>query len=169
MDTEIPSRSSTPATMQSSPTSLKQLRPRPSIKPSLPGARTLPAPSGAPRRSVSRVACERCRRRKVKCDADRPSCTECRGRGYECEYKADPSESHAGAQKRRFLDLKKRFDEMSSSHADLDHVFEMIRKRPEDEATAIFHRIRDGGDPASILRHLAPDDDGSTAKMNTMG
>ncbi|RMJ07678.1 hypothetical protein BHE90_001103 [Fusarium euwallaceae] len=46
----------------------------------------------APRRShrKTRAGCQTCKRRKVKCDEQRPSCANCIKRGHECEFLTEP-------------------------------------------------------------------------------
>ncbi|KAI9902529.1 hypothetical protein N3K66_001881 [Trichothecium roseum] len=53
-----------------------------------------------PRRAhiKSRSGCERCKRRKVKCDEERPACGNCTRRGEECDFSpARPAPASAAA------------------------------------------------------------------------
>ncbi|EGX93535.1 C6 transcription factor, putative [Cordyceps militaris CM01] len=100
-----------------------------------------------PRKSVAVAACESCRQRKVKCNAQRPSCAACQKRNLRCRYDAAPSETPGQALKRKYTQLQ---DRSSSSAA--HKVFNILQMRSEEEALQIFHRIRCGADPESILR-----------------
>lgn len=47
--------------------------------------RPLPSRSFYPRKRAL-VACEICRRRKIKCDNAKPSCKSCQNSGLQCTY-----------------------------------------------------------------------------------
>lgn len=53
--------------------------------PKIPIPRATAAKAAAQRRRSAR-ACEPCRSRKVKCDAERPACRKCREHGMDCHY-----------------------------------------------------------------------------------
>ncbi|KZL84802.1 hypothetical protein CI238_08015 [Colletotrichum incanum] len=93
------------------------------------------------------VACESCKKRKIKCSADRPKCSSCTTRGVECRYAADPSES-------RVASLKRRHDEMASRNDSLQRFFSAMRSMPEEQAHEIFNRIRSGASAEDIIREI---------------
>ncbi|KAM3503970.1 hypothetical protein MY11210_008515 [Beauveria gryllotalpidicola] len=99
------------------------------------------------RKSIAVAACESCRTRKIKCNAQRPACSACRKRNVRCHYDADPSETPGQALKRKYSQLQ---DQSPSSST--DKIYKILQMRSEDEALDIFHRIRRGADPDSILR-----------------
>ncbi|KAH7191735.1 nitrate assimilation regulatory protein nirA [Fusarium flagelliforme] len=120
---------------------LRQLLPRGSGPPAQVGIaqnRELPRK----RRPIA-VACDSCRRHKLKCDGTRPRCGVCQTKNRECAYQGPPSET-----------LKRKQAELEASHAGLEEVMSAIQRRPEAEAKAIFDRIRAGADAQSILRQI---------------
>ncbi|KAJ2902406.1 hypothetical protein GGI21_004559, partial [Coemansia aciculifera] len=46
-------------------------------------------------------ACRMCRRRKVKCDGQRPACSFCQTKGFACAYEPASSSGAGGPRKRR--------------------------------------------------------------------
>ncbi|GAB1321084.1 hypothetical protein MFIFM68171_11294 [Madurella fahalii] len=121
--------------------------------PGAPGA--LGAPGGSstwtlpPRKKAySTAACETCRKRKAKCNAARPACGYCVSTGVNCVYSTGSErETHAQA-------LKRKLTELSEREATYQQIFDHLRSRPEAESHEIVKRIRSGGDPESILRHI---------------
>ncbi|KZL70462.1 N-terminal fungal transcription regulatory domain-containing protein, partial [Colletotrichum tofieldiae] len=97
-----------------------------------------------PKRRNVLVACESCKKRKVKCSADRPKCSSCTTRGVECRYSADPSES-------RVASLKRRHDEMASRNDSLQRFFSAMRSMPEGQAQETLKRIRSGASAEDIV------------------
>jgi hypothetical protein len=63
-----------------------------------------------------------------------------------CRYDADPSETPGQALKRKYSQLQE------SSSSSTDKIYKILQMRSEDEALDVFHRIRRGADPDSILR-----------------
>ncbi|EGS18031.1 uncharacterized protein CTHT_0060450 [Thermochaetoides thermophila DSM 1495] len=92
------------------------------------------------------AACGACRKRKSKCDGTRPTCLVCREKGTPCEYDTNVSETHAQA-------LKRKYQELQTQKAALEQVYSLLQTRPEEEARAVYRRIRLGEDPTSVLRH----------------
>ncbi|KAK2040648.1 hypothetical protein LZ31DRAFT_544627 [Colletotrichum somersetense] len=93
------------------------------------------------------VACESCRRRKIKCSASRPKCSGCMAKNIECRYDADPSESRAAS-------LKRRHDEIASRNDSLERFFAAMRLMPEAQAHHVFERIRSGTSADDIVREI---------------
>ncbi|KAK2061077.1 hypothetical protein LY76DRAFT_539730 [Colletotrichum caudatum] len=93
------------------------------------------------------VACESCKRRKIKCSASRPKCSGCMAKNVECRYGADPSES-------RVASLKRRHDEMASRNDSLERFFAAMRLMPEAQAHHVFERIRSGASADDIVREF---------------
>ncbi|KAH8902331.1 hypothetical protein BR93DRAFT_972721 [Coniochaeta sp. PMI_546] len=81
------------------------------------------------------------------CDGNRPSCNACLRRGSECQFEAEPKETHVQA-------LKRKFDSLQGEATSLQQVYDLLRTRPEGEAVSIFRRIRDGESHDSILQFV---------------
>ncbi|KAL1297735.1 hypothetical protein AAFC00_006274 [Neodothiora populina] len=109
----------------------------------------LPRNEQKKRRQVT-VACNECRKRKVKCDGLRPSCTPCHSRNLVCFYEADPDATPIVA-------LKRKYDQLHQQLQDSEEVLDMLRSRPEHEAAAILQRIR-SRDLASALATIRDGD-----------
>ncbi|KAK1982363.1 hypothetical protein LZ30DRAFT_781354 [Colletotrichum cereale] len=104
-------------------------------------------PNPKPKRRNVLVACESCKKRKIKCSAGRPECSGCTAKGLECRYNADPSESRAAS-------LKRRHDEMASRNDSLEQFFAAMRFMPEGEAHDVLKRIRSGASADDIVREI---------------
>ncbi|KAK1580086.1 uncharacterized protein LY79DRAFT_592508 [Colletotrichum navitas] len=106
-------------------------------------------PSSSPeqkRRNVS-VACESCRKRKIKCSAGQPKCSGCMAKGLECRYNSDPSES-------RVASLKRKYDEIASRNDSLERFYAVMRSMPEGQAYQVLKRIRSGASADDIVREI---------------
>ncbi|KAM0290474.1 hypothetical protein ACHAO9_004831 [Fusarium lateritium] len=110
-----------------------------------------------PKRKVAAAACDTCRNRKVKCDAERPTCGRCTKSGQACHYGTDPSETRATARKRKHEELEQRV-------ADGEALQGLLMRHP-DQTSVILNRLRTGPDPRAaievlndgdLLLHLAP-------------
>jgi hypothetical protein len=55
-------------------------------------------------------------------------------------------------------ELKRKLDVLENSHSMINQVFEAIQSRPDDEAAAIFKRIREGADCEAVMRHISAGD-----------
>ncbi|KAK1757423.1 hypothetical protein QBC47DRAFT_155922 [Echria macrotheca] len=104
---------------------------------------------GAPRRKrqATTAACGACRRRKSKCNGERPKCSVCRDRGTECEFDTNATETHTQALKRKFVELQ-------SQKTTYEQLFEFLQFKSDRDAKEIFRRIRAGADIHSILRYV---------------
>lgn len=123
------------------------------LRPLLPAEAGDPSPSqasahtGITKRTQVSIACEECRKRKIRCDGNRPSCWPCRERHVACVY---PS-AHPEA-------LKKAYAELSQEKAQYEGIYKFIQTRPRAEADEIFRRIRAGVDVGSLLRFIEDGD-----------
>lgn len=97
--------------------------------------------------SMNRLTCEAAKPRKIlmcmQCDGLRPSCSPCDSRDLPCHYEADPDATP-------IIALKRKFDQLQKHSQDSVDVLDMLRSRPEQEALAILQRIRNS-DLASAL------------------
>ncbi|KAH7396357.1 hypothetical protein BKA66DRAFT_566849 [Pyrenochaeta sp. MPI-SDFR-AT-0127] len=88
-----------------------------------------------PKRTVTLGACVACRKRKSKCDGNRPVCTCCVQKDTSCLYELGPNEKPSQA-------MKRKNEEMQGELSDLRQLYDFLRLRPEDEAMEILKRIR---------------------------
>ncbi|GJC93282.1 C6 transcription factor [Colletotrichum higginsianum] len=101
----------------------------------------------ASKRQVIAVACDNCRRRKAKCDGQRPKCQHCSKRGVDCHYEANQGETVS-------LALKRKANVLEVENAQYRDLFRMVCTKTEDEAKEIFRRIRVSGDPLRVLESI---------------
>ncbi|KAF2269450.1 hypothetical protein CC78DRAFT_575010 [Lojkania enalia] len=114
---------------------LRPLQPAPSDQESAPQQQTRPLLTQKPKRTVTLGACVACRKRKSKCDGQRPVCACCTQKDTECVYELGPNEKPSQA-------IKRKNEEMQAELSNLRHLYEFLRVRPEQEALEIFKRIR---------------------------
>ncbi|KAK4662409.1 hypothetical protein QC763_0087940 [Podospora pseudopauciseta] len=104
------------------------------------------------RRTYTTAACEACRERKAKCNAERPSCAYCVNADIPCVYDTSArNETHSQA-------LKRKFGELEARAAVYVELYELLQDRSDIESAEIFKRIRMGGPPESILRRIKEGD-----------
>ncbi|KAL0937684.1 nitrogen assimilation transcription factor [Colletotrichum truncatum] len=88
------------------------------------------------RRPQTKIACTSCRRRKSKCDGQRPVCSLCAGMGRtKCEYDAGPDVT-------RFAALKSKHEELQGRIALFEELFRLLSMRSEAESIEIIRRMR---------------------------
>lgn len=108
----------------------------------------LPLGTSAPLPKRHRVgvpaACEQCRRRKSRCDGQRPSCERCYSEGVTCSYVTAEGETHHTA-------LKRKYQVAMEENRQLRELFGLIHERPAIEANEIYTRIRRCDDPFEVL------------------
>ncbi|KAK0730418.1 hypothetical protein B0H67DRAFT_32036 [Lasiosphaeris hirsuta] len=146
--TASPSSTSSPSSSCSSSVSGAETAPRgrpPGLSPGPPVSSTPLHPLR--KRQATTAACSACRRRKSKCNGQRPRCSVCRDRGTECEFDTNATETHAQA-------LKRKYSELQSQKTTYQQIFSLLQTRPEQEAEDLLQRIRRGADANSILRHV---------------
>ncbi|XP_044716408.1 fungal zn(2)-Cys(6) binuclear cluster domain-containing protein [Hirsutella rhossiliensis] len=100
------------------------------------------------------VACNTCRRRKIRCDGQRPTCTNCRDQVSQCEYRDDAPLSDES--KKLVFEMVKILNTLPAA--------ELIRIMPslgeETEASTILSILR--GDPTSYQQSKASTTTGGT-------
>ncbi|OHF03477.1 hypothetical protein CORC01_01196 [Colletotrichum orchidophilum] len=88
------------------------------------------------RRPQTKIACTSCRRRKSKCDGQRPVCSLCAGMGRtRCEYDAGPDVT-------RFAALKTKHEELQRRLSLFEELFRLLSMRSEPESVEIIRRMR---------------------------
>ncbi|KAI1378381.1 hypothetical protein F4677DRAFT_466122 [Hypoxylon crocopeplum] len=123
------------------------------LAPAPPGGSGQGASAGAGSRGRRQVtaACEACRRRKSKCNAERPQCSLCVRHQTECRYATAPTETHSQA-------LKRRHNELQNRITPYEELFDLLKTKSDTESLEILRRIRSGNDVGSILRHARDGD-----------
>lgn len=104
-----------------------------------------------PKRTVTLGACVACRKRKSKCDGNRPVCTCCTQKDTECVYELGPNEKPSQA-------MKRKNEEMQGELSNLRQLYDFLRLRPEGEALEILRRIRTSSpetSPSQRIQKLA--------------
>ncbi|UNI23335.1 hypothetical protein JDV02_009163 [Purpureocillium takamizusanense] len=128
--------------------SLAMAAPRPG-QPMHPPSRPLP-----PRRARIgiTVACEPCRKRKSRCNGQRPKCASCIHRGLHCQYvSATASETNSEA-------LKRKVTEMQQTIEDHERLYAALRNMSEQDSHAVLDKLRLGADVSTVLRQIKEGD-----------
>lgn len=113
----------------------RPLQPAPMEQEAPPQPQTRPLLTQKPKRTVTLGACVACRKRKSKCDGNRPMCTCCAQKDTECIYELGPNEKPSQA-------MKRKNEEMQGELSNLRQLYDFLRLRPEQEAVDILMRIR---------------------------
>ncbi|KAL7933902.1 N-terminal fungal transcription regulatory domain-containing protein [Trichoderma chlorosporum] len=87
------------------------------------------------RRNSVAVACNACRRKKIRCDGMRPSCSACRGVAIQCTYRDD-------------------YKLTPESQKLLVEVIRLLNALPERETIRMLHSLKSETDAAVILSTL---------------
>ncbi|KAL2148920.1 hypothetical protein VTH82DRAFT_1606 [Thermothelomyces myriococcoides] len=130
---------------------LRSLLPRPpTSQGGTDGCRATPV---VPRRAHTRVACERCHHRKIKCDGRRPICSACAASNVNrCSYlSADPEESRSSA-------IKRKYEETQDRLSSYEQLYSLLRTRSQAEVAEILRRIRTGKTVDEVLRSVKDGD-----------
>ncbi|KAG6055725.1 hypothetical protein E4U32_006132 [Claviceps aff. humidiphila group G2b] len=92
--------------------------------------------------SVNFVACDTCRRKKSKCDGQRPICDRCSRCGSHCNYAAEVGESRSAALNKRYRALVRDYNRLAKEAYMLRRFYGHIRAVPEEQAFSVFVKIR---------------------------
>ncbi|KAH0018949.1 hypothetical protein KCU78_g6970, partial [Aureobasidium melanogenum] len=95
-------------------------------------------------RKLTAVACVDCRKRKRKCNGERPSCSACQTRGLSCMY--DVVEGAT-----RTEDLKQKVSSLSLRVRNLELFANKLRYSTDNEASAMLAQLRLGDTIDGIL------------------
>ncbi|KAH7626433.1 fungal-specific transcription factor domain-containing protein [Sordaria sp. MPI-SDFR-AT-0083] len=109
------------------------------------GGATAGANSSTPKQK--RLACEICRRRKLKCDGTKPSCSTCSRLGHVCAY--DERRKKSGPKKGHLKALAEKLKQVEAL------VKTQEASRLAAEGTSIAPNIIDGGGPSQPSQHAA--------------
>ncbi|ETS03509.1 hypothetical protein M419DRAFT_140849 [Trichoderma reesei RUT C-30] len=105
-----------------------------------------------PVRKAVNVACESCRKRKIKCNGNRPKCSACEARLVECEYASAYREETISAA------LKRKYQEENKKSSSYEEFFTALQNCSEDDAMTMFSLVRQGVDPGALLRQMKEGD-----------
>src|ERR1700753_659425 len=83
------------------------------------------------RGAISKIACRSCRRRKTKCNSERPSCQNCAARSETCIYDYDESD-------RSLTFLRDNVENLAEERNALEAVLLALQNDTEDAAVEIF-------------------------------
>ncbi|KAI5366620.1 putative zn(2)-C6 fungal-type DNA-binding domain-containing protein [Septoria linicola] len=103
--------------------------------------------SSLAKRTPARAACERCRRRKIRCEGERP-CSKCTAAKAECVYTTQQHETERQAAKRKF-------NEITTSHEQLRKVHEFLVGASQDNASTALRLLRDQKSLENVLTWIA--------------
>ncbi|CAG7565241.1 unnamed protein product [Fusarium equiseti] len=96
-----------------------------------------------PRIGVS-VACDSCRKRKVRCNGSRPRCANCVQSDMACTY-AIPIRDH---------ELRRRVRHLETEQEPNRRIIELLQSRSQEEASLILRLLREGVSIHGILRQV---------------
>ncbi|KAH7079542.1 hypothetical protein FB567DRAFT_124351 [Paraphoma chrysanthemicola] len=125
----------------------RALQPAPMDDETPPAPQSRPLLTQKPKRTVTLGACVACRKRKSKCDGNRPVCTCCTQKDTECLYELGPNEKPSQA-------MKRKNEEMQGELSNLRQLYDFLRLRPEQEAMEILRRIRETSPESSPSQHI---------------
>ncbi|KAG7137653.1 Oleate activated transcription factor 3 like protein [Verticillium longisporum] len=92
---------------------------------------------GKRKRIGTQLACNDCRRRKARCDGQRPSCQACLKRSKTCVYTEKPARGAS-----------------DTTMAESYEVLQLLKAAPEPEALDILRMLRANRDPSAVLAVL---------------
>ncbi|KAF7550216.1 hypothetical protein G7046_g8085 [Stylonectria norvegica] len=113
----------------------RYLLPKPSVSEPASGS----AATRKRKRETVTIACERCRKRKTKCDGLRPSCQTCIEADLECEYAEFDSRND------------KVNGELQTAYSALRGVVDALREVPMSESIEMLERLRSAKDLDEVL------------------
>ncbi|KAG5758522.1 hypothetical protein H9Q72_013342 [Fusarium xylarioides] len=136
-----------------------------------------------PRRRNAPVACQTCRRRKVKCGGARPKCHQCEKASIDCVYDAPAGLNHRQADKEQIArlqatvehlqqrvsvrntpssdqlgtSLSPRSPAVGDAHGDVQSSAELVallRDQSEEFALQVLESLRQGHSPKAIMDYV---------------
>ncbi|KAF7194831.1 Nitrogen assimilation transcription factor nit-4 [Pseudocercospora fuligena] len=105
-------------------------------------------PQHSKRRVAVSSACQRCRKRKLRCDGQRPACANCAKHDATCDYEnVRANETRAVAAKRHAASLQAQIDGILNNLTEL-------KLMSDDDALAWLSKLRSASDPLAALSSL---------------
>lgn len=95
------------------------------------------------------AACNQCRKKKIRCSADRPRCKTCVSRDVECIYDT------FGIGETRQQASHRRQSELETENTSYAKLFDLLKSLAPQRAQAGLQLIRAGLDPQEVLIRLA--------------
>ncbi|KAM5357655.1 hypothetical protein ACJZ2D_016043 [Fusarium nematophilum] len=107
------------------------------LLPKSPDQNPSPAPPGLGKRKRAAVliACETCRKRKIKCDNRRPACSQCVRSSSECRFAIPKDKADHDT-------LTHQLRAVSLAESSLKTILDLLRGSSEDESAELLRRIR---------------------------
>ncbi|KAF5582748.1 transcription activator acu-15 [Fusarium pseudocircinatum] len=106
------------------------------------------APIAKKRRPNTRVACNRCRTKKISCDGGQPSCFRCSQGGYTCAY--DPGSKDNA----RRIELEHQIDQLHDRLKQHMDIIQHLRSAPEHDALTTIQRLKSTPDLETVLSSI---------------
>ncbi|KAJ4078958.1 hypothetical protein NW761_011704 [Fusarium oxysporum] len=108
------------------------------------------------RRRIARIACNRCRQKKIGCNGARPTCLLCMRANSECVYRVSrDSNWHEQAEVLARLEHSEQQRRLQSD------VISLLRSLPKAQAREMLQQLRDNADLPTVLSSMQ----GSTDSM----
>jgi hypothetical protein len=99
------------------------------------------------KRVVVNLACDECRKRKIKCDGCYPACSRCLTNRRSCAYDGNPAEPRAVSKKRKN-------DQLNERMYTYEHLCKLLVVRDTQEVAMILDQLRQGKTVESIVRAI---------------
>lgn len=132
---------------------------------------TAPSRPQRKRAPLTSVACQDCRKRKTKCDGQKPVCCNCAKRGrHECVYDLEPNQSRVAGYKQKIDQQKTTIEELQSEVQRLKG----LSQQPANFDTSLPSPYRStqnngGGVSIQFLMNPAPELHGSSSTDHNPG
>lgn len=104
-------------------------------------------PSRKKRRVQVKVACDACRRRRIRCGGERPFCAVCRASDRTEQCGCDTQEQDES----RATALRRENQILREYQTSLGNAFKNLRDMPEEQALSFLDRVRKTSDPLAAL------------------
>ncbi|KAK7409390.1 hypothetical protein QQX98_008452 [Neonectria punicea] len=111
-----------------------------------PGPRLPPKRTLVPKRKPTTVACNVCRKRKERCNGNRPSCDRCVIRVTQCSY------PHVERDPFRTTPFKRSLEALQVENDQWRELYRLLHRLPEAEARQTLAQVRAVDDPVAVLK-----------------
>ncbi|KAI8411278.1 hypothetical protein FOFC_07872 [Fusarium oxysporum] len=127
---------------------LSQYRQRPLLPAAQPQTPTPPLQNFVPQnifprppRTCAAIACEGCRKRKIRCGGSRPRCISCIRTNSECTYPAPTND----------IELRRQFRRLKIEKAAYQRLIDILRSRDHREVNLILDLLRQNTSVQDVL------------------
>lgn len=97
---------------------------------------------------ISKIACRGCRRRKTKCNSERPICKSCAARSEECIYDFDETD-------RSLTFLRDNVEHLEEGRNALQSILQTLQSESEDAALNVLRHLRSGTDVTTLAEQIS--------------